>query len=232
MSYIQNVLFKLAIFLAVAFAALPQPKADEAPGGDLYGKIQVGWTVINDHTLYFFGAIAYDNFDRAFLPAVQALKAGDGEVTVILGPSPGGSPNAAYAIGRYIRDHGFSTRVTSHCYSACTLIAIAGEHRYIEEGVGEIGWHSPQLVSVKTPVESDVAAYGMISDDGLDRVEAISLGYNRAVEFLRDQLHYLVDMLGHRAGVGYFVVGLETPAESMATLSKESLITMGFRFVE
>lgn len=60
--------------------------------------------------------------------------------------SPGGLLNEAFAIGSHIRRHGLSTSVVGNkkCFSACALIWLAGNNRYMWRN-SVIGFHAAYL---------------------------------------------------------------------------------------
>ena len=57
--------------------------------------------------------------------------------------SIGGSILPAMAIGRELRQLGFSTEVREYCNSACSLIWMAGATRYLPPG-SRLGFHQPR----------------------------------------------------------------------------------------
>ncbi|WP_397422255.1 hypothetical protein [Phenylobacterium sp.] len=71
--------------------------------------------------------------------------------------SPGGSTAAAIEIGRLIRLRGYSTLVFNgtECNSACALIWLAGERRYLSQSA-RIGFHATYLQRDGAKVESGV----------------------------------------------------------------------------
>ena len=70
---------------------------------------------------------------------VQQNKVEAGAVVIL--ESDGGSVAEALSMGRLIRQMGFDTEVTTHCFSSCTLAFIGGVRRYVADVGAEFGVH-------------------------------------------------------------------------------------------
>lgn len=99
-------------------------------------------------TLAMLGELRFadvDEFER------QAEKG----VTEVILSSPGGSLDAAWAIGDIITKHGINTRLTddTKCASACSILFLHGRARYMSTGA-KIGVHLPYFAGPEENVES------------------------------------------------------------------------------
>lgn len=71
--------------------------------------------------------------------------------------SPGGLLQEGHAVAAIIRARGLDTYIRGQCFSACTLMFLAGRNRYLKDGA-QIGFHAPSS--------------GVFSPDGADLIEA------------------------------------------------------------
>lgn len=97
------------------------------------------------------GTLQTSDVDKFRRVAVRADKA------LVALKSPGGSTTAAIEIGRLIRLRGYNTLVfnATECNSACALIWLAGEKRYLSRSA-RVGFHATYLQRDGTKVESGV----------------------------------------------------------------------------
>jgi hypothetical protein len=113
-----------------------------------------------------FNVVAQPGERLTFIEMSGPIAAGDDErfrvianrapflFTIVVLDSPGGSVGPALTIGREIKARGFSTIVKSGatCASACALVWLAGDSRYMARGA-KIGFHAASIVEGDTPIE-------------------------------------------------------------------------------
>ena len=91
------------------------------------------------------GPISY-----AMYNAFKAVLSGPEPISAVVLSSGGGHVYAARAIAQLVREHGLETRVNDTCASACILIFIAADTRYLANGA-RLGFHGYRLLEA-TPV--------------------------------------------------------------------------------
>jgi hypothetical protein len=101
------------------------------------------------------GKIEYKDEDK-FLQEAQKYK--NGTRAIIMLHSPGGNVPAALAIGRTIRERGYSTYVGDKyiCMSSCAMIWLGGINRFYEGGA-RIGFHAAYLQTKRGAYELGAA---------------------------------------------------------------------------
>lgn len=146
----------------------------------------------------------------AFLDKARGLRQ-----AVVRLRSVGGSILPAMAIGRELKQLGFSTEVRDYCNSACSLIWIAGSTRYLPPG-SHLGFHQPreQNHTVSIPGVAQEAAY-------LARLGLTDAAITWAVSAPPTDLRWLTYEDARRLGIA--VVPGSAPAGSAPLLPKLSL---------
>ena len=80
-----------------------------------------------DFRLIYANGLFVKSTAAEFRLFVEQNKIKDGAVVIL--ESDGGSVAEALSMGRLIRQMGFDTEVTTHCFSSCTLAFIGGVRR-------------------------------------------------------------------------------------------------------
>ena len=157
-----------------------------APGARL--RERMTFELTSDGRLLATGAIAPGS-GKAF--AEEIVKRGSYVKTVVL-ESPGGSVQDALAMGRLIRDKGFSTEVLAgkYCASSCPLVFAGGVERRAGKRAA-IGVH--QIFSASASSPGDMAAAQSMSAvcQKYLRDMGVDLGvWVHAMETPKDSLYY------------------------------------------
>jgi hypothetical protein len=166
-----------------------------APGVRL--KERMTFELTSNGRLLATGAIA-PGTGRAF--AEEIAKRGSYVKTVVL-ESPGGSVQDALAMGRLIRDKGFSTEVRAgkYCASSCPLVFAGGVERLAGKGAA-IGVHQISSSSAADP--GDMASAQTVSAT--------------CQKYLRDM----------GVDLGVWVHAMETPKNSLYYFKPEELLAL------
>ncbi|OWY17229.1 hypothetical protein B6V73_05965 [Thioclava sp. JM3] len=100
---------------------------------------------VRNGIVYLTGDISYDLLARFEATPTQGVSAIDLD-------SAGGHVFAARALAQRVMRRGLKTRVTKRCYSACTLIFMAGAHRDLGPE-GKLGFHGYSLEAYPLPID-------------------------------------------------------------------------------
>ena len=122
-------LFLLSEIDTWSLRALPPPDLPEPPKP---------YAVV-DGTVRIAGDIDFHALNR-----LDAAAAAGARISVIELESPGGRIPAARAIAKRVIEHGWATRATGLCASACTLIFAAGSTRSLAPG-GRLAFHGYRI---------------------------------------------------------------------------------------
>lgn len=100
---------------------------------------------VRNGVAYLTGDIGYDLLARFEATPATGVSAVDLD-------SAGGQVFAARALAQRVLARGLSTQVTKRCYSACTLIFMAGAHRDLGPE-GTLGFHGYSLKAYPLPID-------------------------------------------------------------------------------
>jgi len=120
-------------------------------------------------TIYLGGEVNYLMY-HALLIILSEHK----NVKTISLESHGGIVFAGRTIGKLIEEKGFETRVTTYCYSVCTLVFAAGEKRVLKDDA-EVGFHGysydiPSRFQTVNPIEEQEKDQVYLTGRGIDAV--------------------------------------------------------------
>lgn len=75
----------------------------------------------------------------------STLEKNPGVTTIILKDSHGGDAKTGYAVGEFIREHGFNTALSGYCISSCSRMFLGGKERRFSDDqaleVSFVGFH-------------------------------------------------------------------------------------------
>lgn len=106
-----------------------------------------------------------DAINEADTKQFHALLKAHSEIGEVVLRSDGGNIYDALDIATIVTDYGLDTRVDSYCVSACTLIFLAGERRFLGLG-GRLGFHGVSWArdDMKDYYEDRREAYGWMDE--------------------------------------------------------------------
>lgn len=127
--------YGLALFSVVGFVGFVAPTV-AGQGQQQLNPPTLRPLPIRDGVVFLEGEIDFRLFD-----ALQRLVDKKTPVEVVSLNSLGGAVHAARGLARLVRENGLDTVASGPCYSACTLIFIAGNRRKLGPN-GMLGFHS------------------------------------------------------------------------------------------
>ena len=122
------------------------------------------------HTIFINGDINYPLY-TSFLATLEE----NNQIKTVMLSSDGGIIFAARAMVIKITENGLNTKVKENCYSACTLIFMAGRNRELGDR-GELGFHFYATKSTLTASILDIDAQVEKDKDYL-RTRGVSEGF-------------------------------------------------------
>lgn len=160
------IVLTMSVWRSVEMITPPQAKKVTATASEI--KLL---EVSNDgHTVFIKGDINYP-LHMSFLATLEKNE----QITTVMLSSDGGIIFAARAMVIKITENGLNTKVKENCYSACTLIFMAGRNRELGDR-GELGFHFYATKSTLTASILDIDAQVEKDKDYL-RTRGVSEGF-------------------------------------------------------
>jgi hypothetical protein len=138
--------------------------------------------------------------------------------TVVLRNSPGGNAPAGYQVGQLLRERGFRTAVSGHCYSSCSRMFLGGRTRYFTDDYPpedtNVGFHGHYYANGR--LNSDLVDQYHLRDwiirysDGRADPQLVERWIN--IPYSRGMIHFFHPGLLKRAGVSTFMCQGDEPA--------------------